>query len=118
MGITGPKLRTEKTISARYFFGANGDGAAEDRVLAGVVDVLRQQHDHQLAVALENQALVGNIKFHFHAGQAVAEAGHNLFNQRRYVHRGGMNGDLAGIQARGGQQASGQIRRAGRSVRQ
>ena len=62
--------------------GADGDGGAEDGVFAGVVNVLRQQHDHQLAVAAEDQVFVVQIDDDLHAGQPVAEAGHNLFDQR------------------------------------
>ena len=59
----------------------NGDGGAKDRVLSGVVDVLRKQHDHQLAVAVEHQAVIRDFDSHFHACQPVTEACYDFLNQ-------------------------------------
>ena len=57
MGMTGAEaVHGEDDFSLRVH-GADGDGGAEDGVLAGVVDVLREQHDHQLAVAAERRGL-------------------------------------------------------------
>ena len=44
-----------------------------------------------------------------HAGQPVSQAGHHLFNQRADAHRLRVNGNLAGIEARRGEQARGQF---------
>jgi hypothetical protein len=108
MGITGPKLCTEKIASHCACATRNGDGGAEDRVLARVVNVLRQQHDHQLAVAAEHQVLVfSSIATFMLASRSFRLATTSSISVPR--HRRGMNRDLAGIQARRGQQARGQL---------
>ena len=79
------------------------------RVLARVVNVLGQQHHYQLPVAAQHQVFVFDLHGDLHAGQAVFEAAHDLFDERSRIHALHVNGNFAGIQPRRGEQARGQV---------
>ena len=110
MGITGPKLCTEKITSAFGLHGANGDGGAVDRVLACVVDVLRKQHGHQAAIAAEDQRLSSgrSIATFIEASRSLRPATTSSIGAATPTGNA-CTVTSSGIEPRGGQQARGQV---------
>ena len=82
MGITGPKLCTEKITSALSCTTRIVMVVPKIGVLACVVNVLGQQHHHQLPIATQHQILVLELDGDLHARQPILEAGHHFFDQR------------------------------------
>ena len=67
-------------LSIRYQYPDRNRGA-EDGVFAGIVNVLREQHDHQLPVATKHQILFRKVDGQFHVRQSIFKAGQHLFNE-------------------------------------